>query len=603
MSSTLCLIRQDPARNGLLRAILTSLAVGLLMRVVPDLGEEFTSLTADNLPGGFPYMYLVFTGLVATFVLGANAWTRSSRLALGLPVPARQAWAIRTGWLTAVALLSVATLTATLGISFDLEAQRLIVNPVVAVAAARSGATALLLLFLYQLPQSQRDRIPIAAPYVVYIICATLFTLLFSTAEITSIIGTLVLLTIAVALGIYLYRRVPPTFSVGPTVEESETPVWTPPDIPVADEEGSAAVGFPTVAKHPALQLHWALFRGVKWTLLIWFQLIIVGASTVIVILEFFKGTNAFLALVFVAIYALPLIQNTLEGLPPFDSLPISRWTLWAHGFGQIVAVIAIGTLFASAILSLNPLPFTQVRYEECCVKVPWEYFEISPDGRVPTITAAWGESFTPTAHAIWRGRATALYDPYETGPESSPRFIELQMRRAIETIYGVSIPAKLGLARYQAPPNVINGVNHGGFTLAATRGLSSADRNRSAAVAVFFLSVLFTILTLLIMLQYGPSSHRKVFKWSFRACIALFVAAAVAVSVVRLLGYTEIWYIGALASIGIRSVAHWLPLPTWILWLFCVTFWAATYLLLGRVFGMIEFPRERTMNRFAEEY
>ena len=39
------------------------------------------------------------------------------------------------------------------------------------------------------------------------------------------------------------------------------------------------------------------------------------------------------------------------------------------------------------------------------------------------------------------------------------------------------------------------------------------------------------------------------------------------------------------------------------ILWFFCVTFWAGTYLILGRVFQQIEFPREKTMNRFAEEY
>ena len=58
MSSTLCLIRQDPARSGLLRAVAISLAIGLLMRVVPDLGEEFTRLSADNLPGLCGMMWL-----------------------------------------------------------------------------------------------------------------------------------------------------------------------------------------------------------------------------------------------------------------------------------------------------------------------------------------------------------------------------------------------------------------------------------------------------------------------------------------------------------------------------------------------------------------
>ena len=51
------------------------------------------------------------------------------------------------------------------------------------------------------------------------------------------------------------------------------------------------------------------------------------------------------------------------------------------------------------------------------------------------------------------------------------------------------------------------------------------------------------------------------------------------------------------------RTVAHWLPLPTSILWNFCVTSWVGAYLLLERVFHRIEFPTGKTMNRFAEEY
>ena len=45
------------------------------------------------------------------------------------------------------------------------------------------------------------------------------------------------------------------------------------------------------------------------------------------------------------------------------------------------------------------------------------------------------------------------------------------------------------------------------------------------------------------------------------------------------------------------------LPLPTTILWFFCVTFWAGAYLILEKVFGTIEMPREKMTNRFAEEY
>jgi hypothetical protein len=45
------------------------------------------------------------------------------------------------------------------------------------------------------------------------------------------------------------------------------------------------------------------------------------------------------------------------------------------------------------------------------------------------------------------------------------------------------------------------------------------------------------------------------------------------------------------------------LPLPISILLIFCVTSWVGAYLLLERIFQRIEFPTEKTMNRFAEEY
>ena len=73
--------------------------------------------------------------------------------------------------------------------------------------------------------------------------------------------------------------------------------------------------------------------------------------------------------------------------------------------------------------------------------------------------------------------------------------------------------------------------------------------------------------------------------------------------AVARIAGFTEIWYVGALASIGIRSLSHLLPLPTWVLWLLCVFCWVGSYLLLERAFSSIEIPREKTMNPFAEEY
>jgi len=602
MSSTLCLIRQDPARGGLIRAIASCVGGGAIMRIAPDLGEQIARLSLDDLPGGYVPLYLLLTGLVATFVLSGNAWTRSSRLALGLPISTRRVWTVRTGSLIGIALASVAALAALLGLSVDLTEMRFSMNPAIALAGARSAATVVLMLFVFQLPQSARDRIPITAPYIVYVIFCGVFILVFSAVAIPSMAGTFFLSTVAVGLGIYLYLRIPATFSVGPTIEESETPVWSMPDErdlalpqPLGDDQ---LVGD---RRNPSHALHWVLFRGLKTNILTWLLIGIVGFAT-IAILEFLKGTNALLPLFFLTIYQLPLLQAALESTAPFDPLPISRRILWAHSVGPIIISAVVGVFVAGVIFSLNPRSFTHITYSECCVKVPWDYMELSRGGKVPAITTAWGESYTPRAHPLWKGQTAALYDPFEVGKESSQRFAEFQMRRAVEAVYGKPSAGEVSIEG-SGPPIVVEGSDSVNRTVDATRGRMSADRNHTAAVALMLLAVLTTILILVSLLQFGSSVHRKAYKWTSIGFIVFVIALTVAVSVARIYGFTEVWYLGALISMGIRSLAHSLPLPTLILWFFCVTFWAGAYLLLERVFCTIEFPREKTMNRFAEVY
>ena len=48
MRTTLTLLRQDPARAGLLRAGLSSLAVGVLLRVPPELIEALHKASAGD---------------------------------------------------------------------------------------------------------------------------------------------------------------------------------------------------------------------------------------------------------------------------------------------------------------------------------------------------------------------------------------------------------------------------------------------------------------------------------------------------------------------------------------------------------------------------
>jgi len=293
----------------------------------------------------------------------------------------------------------------------------------------------------------------------------------------------------------------------------------------------------------------------------------------------------------------------SLERMTPFDSLPISRRVLWAHTFGSAVLAVLIGVLAAHLVSRVDPSKWTPIHVQTCCVEVPWEYLEIAPDGIPPTITAPWGESITPTPQPLWRGKRPALYDPYEVTAESSPRFVEHQIHRAVAAVYGVPPHLVDAASNGRTSAAESESVDSGNLILHLTRDTRAEGRSRSAAVVLILCTAIMLVLMIPALLQYGSSPYRKFFKWALFGtliCVGVFV---VAFAVIRLAGYTETWYVGAVISIGIRHLAERIPVSTGILWISVVTFWFGAYLLLESIFKRIELPGRNTINRFAEEY
>jgi hypothetical protein len=290
--------------------------------------------------------------------------------------------------------------------------------------------------------------------------------------------------------------------------------------------------------------------------------------------------------------YTLPTLQSGIESARPFDPLPISRRTLWAHTVGPIIVTAFAGAAIAMLAFALNSRAFSQVRVEKGEIEVPWEYMELTSDGKAPVITAPWGESHTPVVHHLWRGRDLAFYNPYETAPDASERFLEFQTERAVAGVYGA-----LHLGEHRAPGR------SSATALDAVRGRVPDARARVAATALLCLSLIGTAILLQYLLYYGRWTRRDLFRWSALGTLITLGAIIVLLAAAQAAGFTRLWYVGVLVSVGLHRLAQWLPLSTGLLWLICVTFWAGAYLLLQKVFATIEFPREKTMNRFAEEY
>jgi len=403
---------------------------------------------------------------------------------------------------------------------------------------------------------------------------------------------------------VWLFIRTPRTWSVGPSVEESNQPVGLSGGLREAEEQNAVGTWEASLAQtRPGRFVQWTLLRSLNNFLPGWLILIGIAGACTVVVLEFFDGTNAFLPLVLVAVWHLPVLQMSLERVTPFDSLPVPRRTLWACAIGPAVAAIAIGFLVAQAFHRASPTSWSQIHVQNGCVTVPWEYLEIAPDGAPPAVTAPWGENITPTAEPLWRGRPPALYDPYQTADDSSPRFVGFQIRRAVAAVYGSAPAPEPSQADSRAASTAPGNVDRETLLLDLTRGRVAAGRSRSAAIVLFLFALMVIVLVVPALMQYGGSVHRNLFKWALWGALIVTGVFAVAIAVARLAGYTEVWYVGAVLSIGIRHLAKWLPLPTGVLWGLGVTFWLGAYLLLGSIFKRIELPDRNTVNRFAEEY
>jgi len=74
-------------------------------------------------------------------------------------------------------------------------------------------------------------------------------------------------------------------------------------------------------------------------------------------------------------------------------------------------------------------------------VEVDSRFMGMSWSGEVPTLTSPWGESHEAWHEELLRGAAPVLYNPYNTSEETSPEFEALMLSRAIEDVYGRTIP------------------------------------------------------------------------------------------------------------------------------------------------------------------
>jgi len=154
---------------------------------------------------------------------------------------------------------------------------------------------------------------------------------------------------------------------------------------------------------------------------------------------------------------------NYRNGLVWLAHLPISArklfWLVWAPSTAAILLALtldfAVGGLVrpreAAVTLRHGPSWGRQSSVDESGtpnVRVPAGFWRWARAGSVPGIEAPWGERARPETSERW---GLALYSPYSVGRENSQRFLEWQLLRATQAVYGEPIP----LARIEELPRM----------------------------------------------------------------------------------------------------------------------------------------------------
>jgi hypothetical protein len=298
----------------------------------------------------------------------------------------------------------------------------------------------------------------------------------------------------------------------------------------------------------------------------------------------------AFAYWAFVAMSA--LVITSAHKLHLLDALPISRKLIFAYlvlpGLLVGLAGFSLGTLAGKGRASGSSLVEYEQRYydRQLDVRVPLEFWELGLDGRPVPL-----EPCCDGPHGAWsvsliRGGGTVLYNPYHAPADSSPDFVAHQFSRAVEAVYGRTIPISELKARYfESGPD-------GGTVLKTERfdltrdfpGLQAVGWSRTLAATILLIGPLWLLYLAVVM---GGGYNR--IRMGHLVLTVGGVAYLFTLIWTSSRGYTQEWKLSAAAGIIVRRSAEALPGSTFSLWLFAVAAVVACYLLARSRFNKME--------------
>ncbi len=559
-------IRRDDALRLLPLWISVSAGVALLLvgvgayRAYDDPGLAPAALT------------VVLWCALAPYLAFGQVRRRSSRFDLTLPLSARRLWLTHVAavLLAGAAILAVAAVLVALASGLparlqgrpvpQLDVFRLAVHLAVglglAVAVLESARPR-----LAEIPRS-RGRVLLTLASVGGVLG---MLWLLSTLP---LLWTLAPLAVAVVLGLRTYRSLPPAFSL--------VPLAAAPDLPrrrSAERDWAAAVTGPRARWRRGLDLvRWVVGSPIAW--FAYPMIFFAGMLTADLLRAWTGEADMTVQNLLLAIYALLTFSGLMTvRLPHFDPLPISRRLLFAALVLPILAALVLGYGAGRIAVAALEEPRDLVEMAQWqagyYVRVPARYLEIAWDGRPPELGAPWGESLEPLLFPLLRGSRVGLYSPFPVSAGSSPELYAFQIRRAVEAVYGRSIPAAEIRERYLEVDGEGRVVPRGeGLTLLADHpGLEPRDTGPAFPIVLLLVVLPWLLLFSIVLRTYRADVEDRVRLAVFWGLVALVFAAMVLQLALAVAGVVEPWVTRGFLEIAIRHLGESWPgsLAAWL--------------------------------------
>jgi hypothetical protein len=619
---TLDLLRRDPVVQALPKwLLLVPLAASVLegVRTMAFGWRVFRSGPMETMPPGDQLFLIFILWLpVSLFLLFGRTGQRCTTFDLGMPLSARKLWNVH---LLAVTLASLAVLASAVlivrardGLIAALfEGAPVPPSDLPALALPLVASLVLGIVLLQgrdrslQTTSARRGnaRFAVATVVALYVLVVVLDSL--------PPLAAMVPLAAAIALGLQFRRTLPEAFTVAPREAQDGAAV---------DADGAAAETWaPSRARGSFgerlgrnLTIFHVLSRGIAPGQLIAIPALLAFGYPFILFWGVLVSGAAFSEsfrnwmLVLTAYLLFAFLPAPMAQLYVFDPLPVSRRRLFALIVLPVVGLLSLGYAAGWATGRLFDARQERVAFQEAvseslvppyplktpAVRVPVEHCLIAWNGRPPAVGSPWGESHPPWSMPLRKGGTAVLYSPFSAPEGSSIGFVALQISRAVEAVYGASVPPSEIESRYLEVDErgIVVPVKAGGLPLLHDYpDLVEPRRVTSFPIFMLFTAALYLLTSCIYLRLYRATvTNRRRLVIFFVLSGALFALhlALMALFVMRVV--RELIFSG-LMTIFSRWLTDLLPGGAIAVWVLCALLFWGIYRVAESEFERVEVP------------